>query len=187
MYHVLVDQIPINETSTPTRDRHRVASIDLAGAEIAMSMQIGRERSLRRRWPPSSTTTTSSASTRRQPGPADGQRADRLRQGDRPGPVRISLDARSRPAPEHPGDDPREPEPDVKIEGILPTMLDSRTVHAKEAIEILEENFGKPWSSSRESERRSSSPRLRSGVERVEVRPQRGTPPTTTVSWRTRS
>ena len=32
--------------------------------------------------------------------------------------------------------------PDVKIEGILPTMLDSRTVHAKEAVEILEENFG---------------------------------------------
>jgi chromosome partitioning protein len=32
--------------------------------------------------------------------------------------------------------------PGVEIEGILPTMLDSRTVHAKEAIEILEENFG---------------------------------------------
>ena len=32
--------------------------------------------------------------------------------------------------------------PDVKIEGILPTMLDARTVHAKEAVEILEENFG---------------------------------------------
>ena len=32
--------------------------------------------------------------------------------------------------------------PDVEIEGILPTLVDSRTVHAKEAIEILEENFG---------------------------------------------
>ena len=32
--------------------------------------------------------------------------------------------------------------PDVRIEGILPTMLDARTVHAKEAVEILEENFG---------------------------------------------
>ncbi len=32
--------------------------------------------------------------------------------------------------------------PRVEIEGILPTMLDSRTVHAKEAVEILEENFG---------------------------------------------
>jgi chromosome partitioning protein len=32
--------------------------------------------------------------------------------------------------------------PDVEIEGILPTLMDTRTVHAKEAIEILEENFG---------------------------------------------
>jgi chromosome partitioning protein len=32
--------------------------------------------------------------------------------------------------------------PDVDIEGILPTLVDSRTIHAKEAIEILEENFG---------------------------------------------
>ena len=32
--------------------------------------------------------------------------------------------------------------PEVRIEGILPTMLDTRTIHAKEAIEILEENFG---------------------------------------------
>ena len=32
--------------------------------------------------------------------------------------------------------------PDVDIAGILPTMVDSRTLHAKEAIEILEENFG---------------------------------------------
>jgi chromosome partitioning protein len=32
--------------------------------------------------------------------------------------------------------------PGLDIEGILPTLVDSRTVHAKEAIEILEENFG---------------------------------------------
>src|SRR5438067_129374 len=32
--------------------------------------------------------------------------------------------------------------PDVQIEGILPTHVDTRTVHAKEAIELLEENFG---------------------------------------------
>ena len=32
--------------------------------------------------------------------------------------------------------------PDVDIEGILPTMVDTRTLHAKEAIELLEENFG---------------------------------------------
>jgi chromosome partitioning protein len=32
--------------------------------------------------------------------------------------------------------------PDVEIEGILPTLVDTRTVHAQEALEILEENFG---------------------------------------------
>ena len=32
--------------------------------------------------------------------------------------------------------------PDIEIEGILPTLVDSRTTHAKEAIELLEENFG---------------------------------------------
>jgi chromosome partitioning protein len=32
--------------------------------------------------------------------------------------------------------------PGVDIEGILPTMVDTRTLHAKEAIELLEENFG---------------------------------------------
>jgi chromosome partitioning protein len=30
----------------------------------------------------------------------------------------------------------------VDIEGILPTLVDARTLHAKEAIELLEENFG---------------------------------------------
>jgi chromosome partitioning protein len=32
--------------------------------------------------------------------------------------------------------------PDVEIQGILPTMFDGRTLHAREAVEILEENFG---------------------------------------------
>ena len=32
--------------------------------------------------------------------------------------------------------------PDVEIEGILPTMYDSRTLHSREAVEILQENFG---------------------------------------------
>ena len=32
--------------------------------------------------------------------------------------------------------------PEVDIEGILPTLVDTRTLHAKEAIELLEENFG---------------------------------------------
>jgi chromosome partitioning protein len=32
--------------------------------------------------------------------------------------------------------------PAVKIIGILPTMFDGRTLHSREAIEILQENFG---------------------------------------------
>jgi chromosome partitioning protein len=32
--------------------------------------------------------------------------------------------------------------PDVQIEGILPTMFDRRTLHSREAVEILQENFG---------------------------------------------
>jgi len=32
--------------------------------------------------------------------------------------------------------------PEVGIEGILPTMYDNRTLHAREAVEILQENFG---------------------------------------------
>jgi chromosome partitioning protein len=32
--------------------------------------------------------------------------------------------------------------PEVEIEGILPTMYDSRTLHSREAVEILQENFG---------------------------------------------
>ena len=44
------------------------------------------------------------------PGTIDDQRADRGRQGDRPRAVRVSVDARADPAPEHPLDDPREPQ-----------------------------------------------------------------------------
>jgi chromosome partitioning protein len=32
--------------------------------------------------------------------------------------------------------------PSVEIRGILPTMFDGRTLHAREAVEMLKENFG---------------------------------------------
>jgi len=32
--------------------------------------------------------------------------------------------------------------PGVEITGILPTMFDKRTLHAREAVDILRENFG---------------------------------------------
>jgi chromosome partitioning protein len=31
--------------------------------------------------------------------------------------------------------------PEIEIQGILPTMVDTRTLHAQEAIALLEENF----------------------------------------------
>src|SRR6185369_15861669 len=45
-HDVLVDHIPIRDAIHQREIDIAVASIDLAGAEIAMSMQIGRERSL---------------------------------------------------------------------------------------------------------------------------------------------
>ena len=32
--------------------------------------------------------------------------------------------------------------PDVRIKGILPTLFDARTLHGRESIEVLRENFG---------------------------------------------
>ena len=66
MFDVLVHDLPIREVIRHCEIDVAVASIDLAGAEIAMSVKIGRERSLdkalKRR---SATITTSSASIRR--------------------------------------------------------------------------------------------------------------------------
>ena len=49
MYDVLVTHMPISEVIQQREIDIAVSSIDLAGAEIAMWTQIGRERSLRRR------------------------------------------------------------------------------------------------------------------------------------------
>ena len=56
--------------------------------------------------------------------------------------VRVPVAARPRPAREHARDDPRTLNPKVGIVGIPPTMYDRRTLHTREAVEILEENFG---------------------------------------------
>jgi chromosome partitioning protein len=119
------------------------ASIDLAGAEIAMSTQIGRERSLEKGLrpviedydfvcidtPPSLGLLTINALTA----------ADKVIV-----PVQCEyLSMRGLVQLQNTLSMIRaELNPDVEIEGILPTLVDSRTVHAKEAIEILEENFG---------------------------------------------
>jgi chromosome partitioning protein len=143
MYDVLVDHIPIREVIQEREIDIAVASIDLAGAEIAMSMQIGRERSLEKALsavvddydficidtPPSLGLLTVNALTA----------SDKVIV-----PVQCEyLSMRGLVQLQNTLQMIRENlNPRVHIEGILPTMLDSRTVHAKEAVEILEENFG---------------------------------------------
>ncbi len=143
MYDVLVDHIPLKEIIEKREIDIAVASIDLAGAEIAMSTQIGRERSLEKAinvvrddydficidTPPSLGLLTINALTA----------SDKVIV-----PVQCEyLSMRGLVQLQNTLEMIQENlNPGVSIEGILPTMLDSRTVHAKEAVEILEENFG---------------------------------------------
>jgi chromosome partitioning protein len=143
MFDVLVHRIPMREIIVEREIDIAVASIDLAGAEIAMSTQIGRERALEKGiegvqddydfvcidTPPSLGLLTVNALTA----------ADKVIV-----PVQCEyLSMRGLVQLQNTLQMIRENlNPGVEIEGILPTMLDSRTVHAKEAIEILEENFG---------------------------------------------
>jgi chromosome partitioning protein len=143
MFDVLVHRTSIREV---IRDREvdiACSSIDLAGAEIAMSTQIGRERALQRALsevagdydfvcidtPPSLGLLTINALTA----------ADKVIV-----PVQCEyLSMRGLLQLQNTLQMIRENlNPDVDIEGILPTLVDSRTIHAKEALELLEENFG---------------------------------------------
>jgi chromosome partitioning protein len=143
MFDVLVHGAPLSEVTVKREIDVAVASIDLAGAEIAMSAQIGRERALQKAikavrseydficidTPPSLGLLTINALTA----------ADKVIV-----PVQCEyLSMRGLVQLQNTLSMIRENlNPKVEIEGILPTMLDSRTVHAKEAVEILEENFG---------------------------------------------
>jgi chromosome partitioning protein len=143
MYDVLVNNVPIRDVVRKREIDVACASIDLAGAEIAMSMKIGRERSLEKALkavredydfvcidtPPSLGLLTINALTA----------ADKVIV-----PVQCEyLSMRGLIQLQNTLSMIREElNPDVQIEGILPTLVDTRTVHAKEAIEILEENFG---------------------------------------------
>ena len=143
MFDVLVHDLPIREVIRRREVDVACASIDLAGAEIAMSTKIGRERSLAKALrpikedydficidtPPSLGLLTINALTA----------ADKVIV-----PVQceylsmrglIQLQNTLAMIQENLN-------PEVVIAGILPTMVDTRTLHAKEAIEILEENFG---------------------------------------------
>jgi Mrp family chromosome partitioning ATPase len=103
MYDVLVHHISIREVIRKREVDVACASIDLAGAEIAMSTQIGRERSLEKALKPVLEDYDFVCIDT----PPDDQRPDGRRQGYRAGSVRISVDARPDPASEHALDDPR--------------------------------------------------------------------------------
>jgi chromosome partitioning protein len=140
---VLVHKISIREVIRKREIDVACASIDLAGAEIAMAPMIGRERALQRSFepiledydficidtPPSLGLLTINALTA----------ADKVIV-----PVQCEyLSMRGLIQLQNTLSMIRENlNPNVDIEGILPTLVDSRTIHAKEAIEILEENFG---------------------------------------------
>jgi chromosome partitioning protein len=143
MYDVLVHHIPIRNVIHKREVDVACASIDLAGAEIAMSTQIGRERSLQKAFasiqddydyifidtPPSLGLLTINALTAAHKVIVPVQCEYLSMRGliqlqNTLSMIRENLN------------------PDVQIEGILPTLVDSRTIHAKEAIELLEENFG---------------------------------------------
>ena len=143
MFDVLVHRIPITEVIEQREVDIAVSSIDLAGAELALSALIGRERSLekalvevRDRYdfvlvdtPPSLGLLTVNAFVA-----ATGVIV----------PVQCEyLSLRGLVQLENTLAMVRENlNPQVGVEGIVATMFDARTLHAREAIEILQENFG---------------------------------------------
>jgi chromosome partitioning protein len=143
LYDVLVNDMPISEIIMEREIDIAVASIDLAGAEIAMSTKIGRERTLEKALkevaadydyvcidtPPSLGLLTINALTAANKVIVPVQCEYLSMRG------LVQLQNTLKMIQENLN-------PDVRIEGILPTMLDTRTLHAKEAVEILEENFG---------------------------------------------
>jgi chromosome partitioning protein len=143
IYDVLVHDMPIRDVIVSREIDIAPASIDLAGAEIAMSTKIGRERSLQKALaevaddydfvcidtPPSLGLLTINALTASNKVIVPVQCEYLSMRG------LIQLQNTLEMIRENLN-------PDIEIEGILPTIMDTRTIHAKEAIEILEENFG---------------------------------------------
>ena len=143
MFDVLVHRLPITEIIRTNEIDVGVASIDLAGAELALSSLIGRERALEKSLlpvqesydyilidtPPSLGLLTVNAFVA-----STGVIV----------PVQTEyLSLRGLVQLENTLTMIRENlNPDVAIQGILPTMYDKRLLHSREAVEILSENFG---------------------------------------------
>jgi chromosome partitioning protein len=143
MFDVLVHKLPIEEVIRHAEVDLAVASIDLAGAELALSSMIGRERTLEKSiasvkerydyilidTPPSLGLLTINAFVA-----ADGVIV----------PVQTEyLSLRGLVQLENTLSMVRENlNPNVEIIGILPTMYDRRLLHSQEAVAILNENFG---------------------------------------------
>jgi len=143
MFDVLVHKLPITEIVRNNEVDVAVSSIDLAGAELALSSMIGRERALEKALlpvresydfilidtPPSLGLLTINALVA-----ANGVIV----------PVQCEyLSLRGLVQLENTLSMIRENlNPQVAIQGILPTMFDKRLLHSREAVEILKENFG---------------------------------------------
>jgi chromosome partitioning protein len=143
MFDVLVHRLPMDQVIVPREVEVAVSSIDLAGADMALSSQIGRERALEKglapikdRYdyvfvdtPPSLGLLTINAFVA-----ATGVIV----------PVQTEyLSLRGLVQLENTLAMVRENlNPHVEIVGIVPTMYDRRLTHSREADEILRENFG---------------------------------------------
>ncbi len=143
MFDVLVHKVPLSDIIHKREVDLAVSSIDLAGAELALAAMIGRERALEKAFvevrdsydvilvdtPPSLGLLTINAFVA-----ATGVIV----------PVQCEyLSLRGLVQLENTLAMVRENlNPRVAVEGIVATMFDGRTLHAREAIEILEENFG---------------------------------------------
>src|SRR5436309_10456251 len=143
MFDVLVHKLPIEEIIREAEVDVAVSSIDLAGAELALSSMIGRERALEKALrpikesydyilidtPPSLGLLTINALVA-----SDGVIV----------PVQCEyLSLRGLAQLQNTLEMIRENlNPNFDIQGILPTMFDRRLLHAREAIEILRANFG---------------------------------------------
>ena len=142
MFDVLVHRLPIREVIQQREVDVAASSIDLAGAELALSAMIGRERTLEKALapvrddydfilidtPPSLGLLTINAFTTSTGVIVPVQLEYLSLRG------LVQLESTLQMIREHLN-------PAVHIEGILPTMVEGRTIHGREALDLLQANF----------------------------------------------